>query len=458
MQQQIAATAIQHYNNVLPARGKPSTSENRKEWTVFAAVVATSGSPSENCWVVSSATGTKCMAVRSDHWESSCLIHDSHAEVLARRGLMRVLWKEVQAALCSKTSCDQTDSMLLERTRDDPSVFALKNGVELHMFISDSPCGDASIYQVDSTGNTDDTRLCTAQFTGAKLVVSNDSTELDIKQQLKHIKDSLVAREIDQQMLGKLRTKSGRSNLESQRRSTSMSCSDKLVRWGVLGLQGSSLNSVIPTAIRLRSCVVGRDCRNAETSEQLRALDRSICHRINDVIKALRNSQDDKVVEFACAIRSPSVHVVDTRMTSFGKAAMEKQRMDNFDTKKRKRGERAKPFPPTGFSINWTVSDGTVEVIVGARGIIQGKKPKSEEDYRKLQSRLCRCQMQQLACQALGTGPNSDETYEEWKGKLALPIMRKVRHDVFAFGPLKGWIVGSGNAESLSNSNGIPLS
>lgn len=86
---EIAAVAISHYER-LPNKGKPQ----QNEWTVYAAIVATCTEENKKCipWVVSCATGSKCTAI-TDKKEAcaSMILHDSHAEVLARRGLMRVL-------------------------------------------------------------------------------------------------------------------------------------------------------------------------------------------------------------------------------------------------------------------------------------------------------------------------------------------------------------------------------
>ena len=440
MEDQIAQTALQHYHHVLPRKGKPTHGDNRKEWTVFAAIVATRHS--SDCWVVSSATGTKCTAVQRNHWESSCLIHDSHAEVLARRGFIRVLWREIQAASHSRQADEKVDLLLLERTNDDPPIFALRRGVELHMYISDSPCGDASIYQLDSLGSSADG--CT-QFTGSKLVVPEGVSLCPDHACL--IGDNTVVREPGTQMLGKLRTKSGRSNLAV--RSTSMSCSDKIVRWGVLGLQGGSLSSLVPVPIRLQSCVVDRDPRNTNSSQQLLALDRSVRERIVDVAQELKQNPDVKIAEFANSISPPTVHVVDLEMSTFGKAAMEKERTDQSTTKKRKREERSQAFPAAGISLNWTQIDRSTEIIVGARGSRQGRKPLSHEDFEALESRLSRNRIQRLAESQGNCEPLL--SYEEWKVKCTSPLHRRVRLEVFANGPLSGWIVGGGSAKTQSS-------
>lgn len=75
----------------------------------------------------------------------------------------------------------------------------VKDTVSFHLYMSDSPCGDASIF---SDGNN-------LTFTGAKPTFGwKEKT----------------------QQTGVLRTKSGRSDIPVSHRSTSMSCSDKIAR------------------------------------------------------------------------------------------------------------------------------------------------------------------------------------------------------------------------------------
>jgi tRNA-specific adenosine deaminase 1 len=130
----VAECALKHYENNI-TKGKP---KDEAEWTVYAAIVA---QRQARLWVISAATGTKCTARRQDGF----VLHDGHAEVLARRGLMRVLWLELREKLGNGRECtkdESKDESLLEEMNGSKR-FKLCSDIGLHLYISDSPCGDA---------------------------------------------------------------------------------------------------------------------------------------------------------------------------------------------------------------------------------------------------------------------------------------------------------------------------
>jgi len=464
----VSSTALRHYSNVLPKKGKPTPG---KEWTVYAAIVATHNSNdngnAHNAWVVSCATGSKCTAVNSalssfsnvdippcansSNGENLCrecccqeqmkglVLHDSHAEVLARRGLLRVLWREIHRDLNGTDVGDESSKLLLQRittcTEDEPKrvSYDLKAGIQLHLYISDSPCGDASIYDISpeynvSKGGGDNDNL---NFTGAKIIVPSTSAK-EASDNFTPCGDSdtnngdagvpvnqnnvCIARE-RHQITSALRLKSGRSNLPNHLRSSSMSCSDKICKWIVLGLQGSGIiSSFLLNPIFLRSVVVSRDER-ANVQSQLEALKRALVERSNQA-----NEMVSKYHQ--CKALIPNLHICN-EVYPQGKAAAEKDVHDRATSddqqgasKKRKLGDGSTRSPisqpmaktqisPIGISINWQTtcqpnSNGTVDVeqTVGAKGIKQGKKPKRIGDVLKCSSRLSRHQLFQdaLSC------------------------------------------------------------
>jgi hypothetical protein len=544
MHRRIAQCAIDHYHLTLPSNngGKPQTG---REWTVYAAIVAyrrrrdddddmkvyTTKSGDEcdydradrlkdqdDMWVVSCATGSKCTSIRSivsslprprdnhdneahiddrakrDHGfpdmdeVSICkcynglVLKDSHAETLARRGLMSCLWGEIEyslkldrttstdaAAAVGEKNDERRTRQLLEAcdlpfNKDDqghPLTFRLKCDISLHMYVSDSPCGDASIYKIrrrcdrqpqngDERNENEDTCDTELNFTGAKIILSVGN-ECHNSRSNGSISSILTSSFVDQestgdvtrqstitlgregtQQLGALRIKSSRSNMPPELRSASMSCSDKLLRWGVFGLQGSLLAMYIPGPIRLSSICVSKDPRSADSESddgQLAALKRALSGRIESVLKTKTQTCGSE------DLRSPDVAVVDLVFESSKTASdyrhlewqinMSKRSMEQSSSVPNKRPklhghtqdsvvqnesqnfrpqltDNSKKESACGMSINWhqnipakgnTDRSGgkeATEITVGATGLKRGKKAKTPKDVLGSASRLCR--------------------------------------------------------------------
>lgn len=466
---QVAETALQHYQNHLPQKAKPKDSE----WTVYAAIVA---ADETDMWVVSSATGTKCCVVpkdcRSDN-AGLCVLTDCHAEVLARRGLQRVLYSDMKpfrdtiekkASDCQSFDSSNRKSLLKQvqadirstspATKDSVLRFRLKDDVTLHLYVSDSPCGDASIYLIRHQAENG---VCDAniQFTGAKVIVSEGTNAKPFEFSgplVQNVSAGVqLVREQQDQLHGKLRTKSGRSNLEPHLRSQSMSCSDKIVRWVILGLQGGVLEAALQDPIRLSTVVVSQDPR-ADRSSQINALKRSIIdraeaslHHLNVYTKELDGS-DTEIVRFVETVSIPSIFVVDACFRS-GKSASLAIPTSSATPSNKKRKLNVNHAPTCGHCSNWQVSSHSVEIVIGARGLRQGPKPKSQSDYVKHSSRLCR---QSLAQEALIIGlldPQSIrclELYRNQKRRCLTCAYRSVREFLLTNGPLAGWLIGDG--------------
>lgn len=91
--------------------------------------------------VISVATGAKCLP-ESRLSFSGDTIHDSHAEILARRGFIRWLLEEVRRSAAfeshtAKPGC--APSLWIERD-DEGHKWHFKKGVTLHLYISTLPC------------------------------------------------------------------------------------------------------------------------------------------------------------------------------------------------------------------------------------------------------------------------------------------------------------------------------
>ena len=204
----IARAVLQTYDE-LPQAGKPQY----PKYTVLSAIVAHIVDP-EQILVLTVATGTKCAAEHIISDDNSILV-DSHAEVLARRAFIQYLLQCIQQCLCDP-SHEQSEHCPLTLSVDQ-CKYDFKETWKLYLYSSDSPCGDASIYS----------RIAGRSFSGKKARICSDVTSLDG-----------ATAKTDSFGEGSLRLKPGRIDLPERCRSLSMSCSDKIVKWICVGMQG----------------------------------------------------------------------------------------------------------------------------------------------------------------------------------------------------------------------------
>ncbi|XP_063432281.1 double-stranded RNA-specific adenosine deaminase-like isoform X2 [Mytilus trossulus] len=167
---------------------------------------------------------------------------DSHAEIIAKRGFQRVLYQEV-----CRLKKEGTDTLGMLKVLPNDRI-ALQNGIKLHLYISKAPCGDGSVFTLSQPGSHTDT----GNF--------HRPTQSDKKQGLLRAKiargeGAIPVSELPDDRLHK------------------MSCSDKICKWNVLGLQGALLSSVMDSPLFLSSIVVG-DVYN------FNHLSRALCCRV----------------------------------------------------------------------------------------------------------------------------------------------------------------------------------
>ncbi|KAG7095280.1 hypothetical protein E1B28_006052 [Marasmius oreades] len=192
-------------------------------------------------------TGTKCLPSSLLPSQGDAL-HDSHAEVLARRAAIRWLEEEI-----GRTSDGSYSSPWISKTKE--GKYSLSKGVQLGLYVSTVPCGDASI-----------------QF----LAAFQD-------EEMAALKNSVVRTQTDPKspsrgrdnysLYGVLRTKPGRADCPP---TTSMSCSDKIAAWSVLGIQGAIASRLL-LPVYVSAIVIGdvspelqpvvhRDCERSFSS------------------------------------------------------------------------------------------------------------------------------------------------------------------------------------------------
>jgi tRNA-specific adenosine deaminase 1 len=215
----IAEAVLEQYAK-LGKNGKPTTSGSKTQWTVLAGVVKQELGSIE---CVALATGLKCQ--NTLHKEGH-VVNDSHAEVLAVRAFRHYLMLQIRNRLDRKVSILQTD-------------FTIPPGITFSMYISQAPCGDASMKFVNAS----------AHFKKSKQP------------------DKLVFRGREHlDTVGVLRTKPGRIDAKD---TDCMSCSDKIAKWNVCGVSGALLSKIMKSPVYLKELVIGDYFDHSELQRSL---------------------------------------------------------------------------------------------------------------------------------------------------------------------------------------------
>lgn len=226
------------------------------EWTIFCAIVMEMEGRLD---VVSCGTGTKCIGAQMLS-ENGDILNDSHAEVVCRRAFIRFLMSQVRA-----TKGPEGPGQSIFNYDETGKLFRLKSDVKFHLFTSSTPCGDASIYNTnDNQDEPEAKRLKMSDlpdgFTGAKLLFFED------------VEDVMAQTE------GKIRIKPGKGD-----RTMSLSCSDKIARWNLLGIQGCMMSSIIDP-VYLSSVILADGTPFNQT-----AMERALFKRFTDADKFLNH-------------------------------------------------------------------------------------------------------------------------------------------------------------------------
>lgn len=245
----VARLCIEKYNS-LKNTGKPGA----HEWTVLSGVVLKNADGLLS--LVALATGTKCLGekelINNTREERGSRLSDSHAEILARRAFVRYLYDQIDLAL--------SDSKSAIFARSDKSRIELSSDVSFHFFSSQTPCGDCSIFPKQEINDNDQPlvkiRRLDEDINGH--VIAKSGYKDIYRTGAKCVKDEKIQDPrlpgINYHIVGPLRTKPGRGDPTS-----SLSCSDKMAKWLMLGLQGSFLSLLI-SPIKLETMIIGGDC------------------------------------------------------------------------------------------------------------------------------------------------------------------------------------------------------
>ena len=297
----------------------------RVEQTVVAAFVLRDERPETaaaepQLTVVALGIGTKFMPPGSRR-ECPWHVRDSHAEVLARRSLLRYLYRELR--LCyehvdTASSSSSSSSSSIFRLVPGTARCCLRQGISFHLYSSTIPCGnaslsrwtsslyDASVSHTDSGPhdfprghvNAPERVLFSARHEGqiAALIKGSllfrppggsklgsvTTAEPEPEQELKPELHTEVSQVFSCDRKGTVppgcsAVPAGPDGMALVAGSPhySLSCSDKIGRWQCLGLQGTLLMQFLHHPVYLQSCTFGRKF-NRQRCE------RALCCRLQD--------------------------------------------------------------------------------------------------------------------------------------------------------------------------------
>ncbi|XP_074837119.1 double-stranded RNA-specific adenosine deaminase [Carettochelys insculpta] len=269
--------------------------------------------------VVSIGTGNRCVKGEELSLKGET-VNDCHAEIISRRGFLRFLYSEL-------LKYNPADPSSMEQSIFEPAGenrLKIKDNVTFHLYISTAPCGDGALFD----------KSCSDQA-GAAGEGQHQPLFENPKQ-------------------GKLRTKvengEGTIPVESSdivptwdgiqhgERLRTMSCSDKILRWNVLGLQGALLSHFMQP-VYLSSVTLGYLYSQGH-------LTRAICCRM---------SRDGST--FEAGLQAP-YHV---KHPEVGRVSVYDSARQTGKTKE--------------SSVNWCLADESeVEVLDGTKGKVDGPK------------------------------------------------------------------------------------
>ncbi|XP_059618835.1 double-stranded RNA-specific editase Adar isoform X2 [Phlebotomus argentipes] len=269
---------------------------------VLAGIVMTCGPDLAQAKVISVSTGTKC--VNGEYISvSGSAVNDCHAEIVSRRCLVDYLYGQLMMHLTDETASDS----IFVRPLKSGELYQLRENVQFHLYINTAPCGDARIF----SPHEEDATLGIDKH-------PNRKARGQLRTKIESGEGTIPVKNSDG-----IQTWDG--VLQGQRLLT-MSCSDKIAKWNVLGVQGALLASIIQP-IYLTSIVLGSLLHPAH-------MYRAVCGRIENSIQNLPPPYQ---------LNRPKLALVTS-------------------------SEMRNPIKAPNFSINWTFGNAEVEIINSITG------------------------------------------------------------------------------------------
>ncbi|XP_077021567.1 double-stranded RNA-specific editase B2 isoform X2 [Tamandua tetradactyla] len=198
----------------------------------LAGIVMTKGLDVRQAQVIALSSGTKCISGEYIN-DRGLVVNDCHAEIVARRAFVYFLYAQLELHLSKRR--EDSERSIFVRLKE--GGYRLKENILFHLYVSTSPCGDARLnspYEITTDLNS--SKHIVRKFRG-------------------HLRTKIESGEgtIPVRCHGAVQTWDG--VLLGEQLAT-MSCTDKIARWNVLGLQGALLCHFIEP-VYLHSIIVG---------------------------------------------------------------------------------------------------------------------------------------------------------------------------------------------------------
>ncbi|XP_039976691.1 adenosine deaminase domain-containing protein 1 isoform X4 [Xiphias gladius] len=195
------------------------------------------------------ALGTGNFSTKQSASSSGRIVHDSHAVVTARRSLMRFLYRNL-LMFFSKTANLMEKSVFQQNSSS--GLLSLKSGITLHLYVNQLPKGAAQI----------PSKLRLNPLSISAWQVNNEiSLHLSVEGKVFSVFSSAVD--------------------HSASKVVSMSTTDKITQWQVLGYQGALLSHFIEP-IYVQSIVIGDSC-----CSDVRGMEMSVSQRVEGITSQL---------------------------------------------------------------------------------------------------------------------------------------------------------------------------
>uniref|UniRef100_A0A8C7NHC0 Adenosine deaminase RNA specific n=1 Tax=Oncorhynchus mykiss TaxID=8022 RepID=A0A8C7NHC0_ONCMY len=167
--------------------------------------------------VVSLGTGNRCVKGEELSLKGDT-VNDCHAEIISRRGFIRFLYAELLK------HCEGSEDSIFEPAEENK--LRIKPDTTFHLYISTAPCGDGALFDKSCSEDAGDGQGHQPLFENAKQ--GKLRTKVENGEGTIPVESSTIVPTWD--------------GIQHGERLRTMSCSDKILRWNVLGLQGALLS------------------------------------------------------------------------------------------------------------------------------------------------------------------------------------------------------------------------